>query len=118
MSEAERSFSYMPEGVGGFPDRNGIEARFDIFISTRMDVPGVRFIRNAVSYVQDQLGFSASDFIYEMSEALPGCMYPVPDRMLKLSEKIVGAYLRKEMIGKPPAAAISICSPLRAEPPP
>ena len=24
MSEAERSFNYMPEGVGGFPDKNGI----------------------------------------------------------------------------------------------
>ncbi len=103
MTEAERSFSYMPEGVGGFPQREGIESRFEIFTSTHKDVPGVRFIRNAVSYVRDQLGFSAGDFIYEMSEALLGCMYPVPDRMLKLSEKIVSAYLRKEMIGKTPS---------------
>lgn len=102
MTEAERSFSYMPEGVGGFPQREGIEARFELFVSMHKDVPGVRFIRNAVSYVRDQLGFSAGDFIYEMSEALLGCMYPVPDRMLKLSEKIVAAYLRKEMIGKTP----------------
>ena len=103
MTESERSFSYMPEGVGGFPQREGIEARFEIFVSTHKDVPGVRFIRNAVSYVRDQLGFSAGDFIYEMCEALLGCMYPVPDRMLKISEKIVAAYLRKEMIGKTPS---------------
>lgn len=103
MTEAERSFSYMPEGVGGFPQREGIEARFEIFTTTHKDVPGVRFIRSAVSYVRDQLGFSAGDFIYEMSEALLGCMYPVPDRMLKISEKIVADYLRKEMNCKAPA---------------
>ena len=103
MTEAERSFSYMPEGVGGFPQREGIEARFDIFVNAHKDVPGVAFIRNAVSYVRDQLGLPAGDFIYEMSEALLGCMYPVPDRMLKLSEKIVAAYLRKEMIGDTPS---------------
>ena len=103
MSEAERSFSYMPEGVGGFPDRDGIEARFDIFTSQRRDVPGIEFIRNSVSYVRDQLGLSAADFIYEMSEALLGCMYPVPDRMLKMSEKIVAQYIRKEMVNGYPA---------------
>ncbi len=102
MSEAERSFSYMPEGVGGFPRREGIEARFEIFVNENKNVPGVRFLRDAVSYVRDQLGLSAGDFIYEMAEGILGCMYPVPDRMLKLSEKIVGEYIRKEMIGNTP----------------
>lgn len=102
MSEAERSFSYMPEGVGGFPEHEGIEARFDIFTEQRRDVPGVQFIRNAVSYVRDQLGLPAADFIYEMSEALLGCMYPVPDRMLRLSEKIVAQYIRQEMVNDYP----------------
>ncbi len=56
----------------------------------------------AVSYVRDQLGLSAGDFLYEMCEAILACNYPVPDRMLKLSEFIVGQYLRREMIGKYP----------------
>jgi aspartate 4-decarboxylase len=30
------------------------------------------------------------------------CNYPVPDRMLRLSEKIVKQYIRKEMIGAHP----------------
>ncbi len=101
MSEAERSLSYMPEGVGGLPEREGIEARFEIFTRAREDVPGVRFIRNAVSYVKDQLGFSAGDFIHEMSQGILGCMYPTPDRMLHLSEKVVAEYIRKEMSGCP-----------------
>lgn len=102
MTESERSFAYMPEGIGGFPQHEGIEERFEIFVNQHKGVPGIEFIRAAVSYVRDQLGYSSSEFIYEMSEALLSCMYPVPDRMLPLSEKIVGHYIRREMIGAHP----------------
>ncbi|MEC3764677.1 MULTISPECIES: bifunctional aspartate transaminase/aspartate 4-decarboxylase [Cupriavidus] len=102
MRESERSFSYMPEGVGGFPRREGIEERFDLFAREFADTPGVKFLAGAVSYVRDQLGLSATDFLYEMCEGILACNYPVPDRMLKLSEKIVGQYIRKEMIGDHP----------------
>ena len=103
MTEAERSYIYM-EDVGGFPQRDGIEARFEIFAKSHPGVPGIRFIEAAVSYVRDQLGLSAGDFIYEMCEAILGCNYPVPDRMLRHSEKIVGHYIHREMIGKHPFA--------------
>ncbi|AEK59981.1 bifunctional aspartate transaminase/aspartate 4-decarboxylase [Collimonas fungivorans] len=101
MSEAERSYVYM-DGVGGFPQRDGIEARFEIFTKAHAGVDGVRFIEAAVSYVRDQLGLSAGAFLYEMCVAILGCNYPVPDRMLSLSEKIVGQYIRQEMIGEQP----------------
>ncbi|MDY7578953.1 bifunctional aspartate transaminase/aspartate 4-decarboxylase [Herbaspirillum sp. RTI4] len=101
MSEAERSYMYM-EDIGGFPQRDGIEARFEIFAKAHPGVPGVDFIEAAVSYVRDQLGLSVGDFIYEMCEAILGCNYPVPDRMLRLSEKIVGQYIHQEMIGTHP----------------
>jgi len=101
MSEAERSYIYM-DGVGGFPKREGIEARFELFAKNHAGVPGIRFIEAAVSYVRDQLGMSAGDFIYEMCEAILGCNYPVPDRMLRMTERIVGNYLHKEMIGTHP----------------
>ncbi|AIY39283.1 LSU ribosomal protein L4p (L1e) [Collimonas arenae] len=101
MTEAERSYIYM-DGVGGFPQRDGIEARFEIFAKAHQGVEGIRFIEAAVSYVRDQLGLSAGAFIYEMCEAILGCNYPVPDRMLRLSEKIVGQYIRREMIGNHP----------------
>lgn len=102
MQEAENSWIYMPEGVGGFPQRDGIEGRFDIFTHANLADPGVKFLRSAVSYVRDHLGISAGDFIYEMSEAILGCNYPVPDRMLALSEQIVNQYIRKEMIDMHP----------------
>ena len=103
MAESERSYIYM-DGVGGFPQREGIEARFEIYAKANVGAPGVRFIESAVSYVRDQLGLSAGDFIYEMCEAILGCNYPVPDRMLRLSEIIVGQYIHQEMIGTHPFA--------------
>jgi aspartate 4-decarboxylase len=102
MSEAERSFVYMPEGVGGFPRREGIEARFDIFAQARAEAPGIRFLVQALSYVRDQLGLDGGDFLYEMCEGVLGCNYPVPDRMLRHAEQVVADYVRREMIGDHP----------------
>lgn len=102
LQEAESSFSYMPEGIGGFPQKDGLKHRLDIFINDNKTVPGISFIRKSVSFVRDHLGLPENDFIYEMCEGILGCMYPVPDRMLTLSEKIVGEYIRKEMIGEYP----------------
>lgn len=101
MGEAERSYVYMND-VGGFPHRDGIEARFEIFVTANADSDGVRFAQAAVSYVRDQLGLSAGDFLYEMCEAILGCNYPVPDRMLRLTESVVGEYIHREMIGTTP----------------
>lgn len=104
LIEAERSFSFLSVGLGGFPVREDIESRIYSFVQQR-NTPGGQFIRKAVSYVRDQLGYNAGDFIYEMTEGILGIMYPVPDRMLSLSEKIVEQYIRKEMIGGEPFKA-------------
>ncbi|UJR17306.1 hypothetical protein I4U23_004201 [Adineta vaga] len=102
MRESERSFAYLSEGIGGFPKRERIEERFELFARENRSVDGIAFLRGAVSYVRDQLGLDASEFLYELCEGVLGCNYPVPDRMLSLSEKIVGHYLRNEMIGEQP----------------
>ncbi|WNC94150.1 bifunctional aspartate transaminase/aspartate 4-decarboxylase [Paraburkholderia sp. FT54] len=102
MREAERSFAFLPEGVGGFPKRDGLVERFELFLRGNKGVPGIDFLASAVSYVRDQLGLSDGDFLYEMCEGILASNYPVPDRMLKLSEVIVGQYLRREMIGDHP----------------
>ncbi|RQH04165.1 bifunctional aspartate transaminase/aspartate 4-decarboxylase [Paraburkholderia dinghuensis] len=102
MRESERSFTYMPEGVGGFPQRTGIVERFDLFVRENKGQSGIEFLAGAVSYVRDQLGLSAGDFLYEMTEGILACNYPVPDRILRISELIIGQYLRREMIGKHP----------------
>lgn len=98
-TESELSFSYMQQGVGGLPRIEGIEARFERFIADNREQEGVDFLRRAISYVRDQLGLSASDFLHEMVEGILGCNYPVPPRMLRVSEDIVRQYLMKEMVG-------------------
>lgn len=98
-AEAELSYSYMPNGIGGLPQIEGIEGRFERFVAENGDMPGVVFLGRALSYVRDQLGLSASAFLHEMVEGILGCNYPVPPRMLKLSEEIVRHYIVKEMIG-------------------
>lgn len=102
MREAQRSFAYMPEGVGGMPRLAGIEDRFEIFARENAGTPGIDFLVGGVSYVRDQLGHDASIFLYEMCDAILGCNYPVPDRMLKCAEPIVAQYLRQEMVGAYP----------------
>lgn len=99
VSEAELSYSYMPYGVGGLPRIEGIESRFERYTSEHREQPGVLFLARSLSYVRDQLGLSDSAFLHEMVEGVLGCNYPVPPRMLSVSEQIVRQYIVKEMIG-------------------
>jgi aspartate 4-decarboxylase len=98
-AETELSFSYMGSGIGGLPQIEGIEGRFERFVADHRDQEGVVFLGRALSYVRDQLGLSASAFLHEMVEGIIGCNYPVPPRMLGLSEDIVRNYIVKEMVG-------------------
>lgn len=98
-AESELSYSYMREGIGGLPRIEGIEARFERFISENRDQEGTVFLGRALSYVRDQLGLSASAFLHEVVEGILGCNYPVPPRMLTVSEAIVRQYLMREMVG-------------------
>lgn len=55
-AEAELSYSYMENGVGGLPKIEGIEGRFERFTAEHRDQQGVVFLGRALSYVRDQLG--------------------------------------------------------------
>lgn len=98
-AESELSFSYLQKGVGGLPNIDGIEGRFERFTSEHHDKEGIAFLSRSLSYVRDQLGLSASAFLHEMVEGILGCNYPVPPRMLRIGEQIVKHYVVKEMVG-------------------
>jgi aspartate 4-decarboxylase len=100
--EAERFQGYLREGVGGLPEHDGIVARFDTFTQLNAGEPGVDFLKAAVAYVRDRLGYAADDFLHEMACGILACNYPVPDRMLKLSEVICREFLRQEMCQNAP----------------
>ena len=89
----------MPEGVGGLPRVEGMEARFDRFCPRIATAAGVGFLDAAVSYVRDQLGLSSVAFLHEMVSGILACEYPTPPRMLKITEEIVRHYLMGEVIG-------------------
>ena len=99
MQEAERSYAYMPEGVGGHPRLEGIETRFDAFVAAHRSAPGVAFLNASVSYVRDQLGLSTADFLHELASGILACSYPTPPRMLSITEIVVRHYLERELIG-------------------
>ena len=117
MSEAERSSSGMPEGVGGLPEPDGIATRFEKFVKARRSVPGVAFLAACVSLARERLEFSDDDLLYEPVEGVLGCNYPSPVRMLRHTEKIVRHYLREEMTGGVGSREKSTCSRSRAPPP-
>lgn len=98
-AESELTFSYMHAGIGGMPRIAGIEDRFERFLSEHKHSEGIDFLRKAHSYVRDQLGLSASDFLHEMVEGILGVNYPEPPRALKVSEIIIKQYLLREMAG-------------------
>ena len=99
MQESEQSFVDRVEGTGGFPRHEGIKERFEHFLCKNNDVNGISYLREAVSYVHDQLGLDPAKFLYEMCEGILGCNYLVPNRMLPLSEKIVAHHLCHEING-------------------
>ncbi|CAF1307340.1 unnamed protein product, partial [Rotaria magnacalcarata] len=100
MNESELSPMDPEKRVGGFQKHEDIEQRFELFCSQNSDVNGVRFLHDAVLFVRDNLNLNVSQFLYEMCEAILGCNYPVPDRMLILTEQIVRQYIRQKMFGK------------------
>ncbi|MFH1995441.1 MAG: bifunctional aspartate transaminase/aspartate 4-decarboxylase [Candidatus Omnitrophota bacterium] len=88
-------------GLGGAPEKAGIAKRFEEFLTKKKDLPGVTFLRDAFAYVRDTLAIDPDEYIAEMADAILGDHYPMPDRMLALSEKIVPRYLEQEKcVGK------------------
>ncbi|GAA0471406.1 MULTISPECIES: bifunctional aspartate transaminase/aspartate 4-decarboxylase [Tatumella] len=96
-AEAELSLSYLEQQLGGIPAAEGISHRFTRFLHQQQGQPGIDLLNKSLSYVRDQLGLDPDAFIHEMVEGILGCNYPVPPRMLSLSEKIVHEYLSDEM---------------------
>jgi len=89
--------------LGFMPRRQGIAKRFGDFLQDHHDLPGTSLLRAGLEYGVRKLGFDPEEFVYELTEGILGCMYPVPDRMLRCTERIVHEFLAQEMCaGNPP----------------
>jgi aspartate 4-decarboxylase len=91
------------EGVGGMPSKPGISKRYLAFLAANRGEPGADLLKKSLDYATTTLGIDADTFVYELTDSVIGDNYPVPDRMMRTFEKVVHAYLVKEMCaGKGP----------------
>jgi aspartate 4-decarboxylase len=89
--------------LGGMPGKVGIAKRFSDFLAHNKDAGGAKLLRDSVNYGVNQLKFDADTFVHELTDGIIGDLYPVPDRMLVCTERVVHEYLVQEMCaGRPP----------------
>ena len=85
--------------LGRMPEKSGAGKRFADFLQTNKAAPGAKLLREAFNYGVKTMNFDADTFAHELAEGIIGCMYPVPDRMLRCTERIVHEFLIQEMCG-------------------
>jgi aspartate 4-decarboxylase len=108
LAEARRTRDEPDVGLAGMPKSPGIAARFREFLSSASG-PGADLLRRSLVYCVGDLGFDADKFVWELTDAVIGDNYPVPDRMLVHCERIVQAFLAKEMCnGHPPTGKLDL----------
>ena len=102
IEESERVWD-APD-LGGMPEKKGVAARFDAFISKHAKDPGAALLKTMIDHGVSKMGFNKEAWLYELTDAIIGDMYPVPMRMGTHMEKVVSAYLVREMCGDHPPA--------------
>jgi len=108
IEESRRGLDIIPD-AGRMPQKSGIAGRFAAFLTTHQDAPGAKLLRASFEYGVKTLGFDADAFVHELTEGIIGCMYPVPDRMLRCTERIVHEFIAQELCaGKPPAGRFDL----------
>ncbi|WP_338866183.1 bifunctional aspartate transaminase/aspartate 4-decarboxylase [Myxococcus stipitatus] len=109
LRESRRTWNEPEVGLAGMPRSPDIARRLRDFLGTCDDSPAVRLLRDSVDYGVSTLGFDADAFVWELTDAAIGDNYPVPDRMLVHAERIVRAYLAREMCdGRPPPGTFDL----------
>jgi aspartate 4-decarboxylase len=95
--------------LAGMPQRQGIAERLNAYLENHHQAPGVELLKRIIDYGINTLNFEADAWVHELSDAIIGDNYPVPDRMLMYIEKVVHEYLVQEMCyNKPPKGRFNI----------
>lgn len=81
----------------------GIARKFDAFMTKHLDVPGGKFLHDAMQYASTHLGMPPDDVIFQLTDGIQGDFYPDPPRIFPVTEAIVNQYLdRVAFSGSPP----------------
>ena len=97
-----RRVMYLPEGIAGIPQKDGIAARFETFLKTNHSQPGAELLKGTYQYMLLEHAADPDTLVHEWAEGVVGDQYPVPDRILKFTEMIVQDYLAQEMCDRRP----------------
>ncbi|WP_327269445.1 bifunctional aspartate transaminase/aspartate 4-decarboxylase [Streptomyces sp. NBC_01218] len=102
LSECKRVWT--ADNLGGMPELKGCAERFASFARAHPDLPGMELLQASFELAVKRFGFDPDAFVHEMADSSIGDNYPVPDRILHHTERIVRAYVADEMFDhRPPA---------------
>ncbi|MFD7028550.1 bifunctional aspartate transaminase/aspartate 4-decarboxylase [Streptomyces sp. NPDC059917] len=97
------------DNLGGMPEKSAIAARFDSWARHHPELPGVEMLQRCVDLAVARFGFDRDAYVHELTDAITGDNYPVPDRMLVHAEEVVRGYVADEMFDRrPPADNLSL----------
>ncbi|MFE9252405.1 bifunctional aspartate transaminase/aspartate 4-decarboxylase [Streptomyces sp. NPDC007088] len=97
------------DNLGGMPEKEGSGERFDSFVHRHPELPGVELLVRCVDEALRRFGFDKDSFLHELSDGIVADNYPVPDRVLPHTERIVREYLNEEMFaGDAPEGNLSL----------
>jgi aspartate 4-decarboxylase len=95
--------------LAGMPRKDGIAERLYSYLQKHNDMPGTTLLTNIIDYGIKREGFDADSWVFELTDAIIGDNYPVPDRILIHIESIVHEYLVQELCyNKPPVGKFNI----------
>lgn len=90
--------------LAGMPKKNGLAERLVTYLDNHTGDPGIELLRNIIDYGIKNQEFDADDWVHELVDGIIGDNYPMPDRMLVHTEKVVKNYLIQEMCYTTPPA--------------
>ncbi|KMT21049.1 aspartate 4-decarboxylase [Clostridium cylindrosporum] len=85
--------------LAGMPSKDGIAKRLYEYITNHPNAPGIDLLKKIIDYGINVEGFNPDEWVYEIADGIIGDNYPLPDRMLIHTEKIVNRYILQEMYG-------------------
>lgn len=104
-----RHTMFLPEGIAGIPEKQGIASRFEQFLKSNTYQPGSKLLEQTYNYMLMQHAVDPDSLVHEWAESVIGDQYPVPDRILQFTEMLVCDYLNQEMCdNRPPRGAFDL----------
>lgn len=83
--------------LGGMPEKKGIAQRLQTFLAQNNGTPAADFLRQGIAFAVQRFNFDPDAFVHELADSIIGDNYPVPDRILIHTEKIVQSYINFAM---------------------